>query len=454
MAARLVNIDRNTPLLLSPDLREWVAEDDLVHFVIEAVGQMSLPTLKVNRRGTGSAQFPPRTMLALLIYCYANGIFSSRRIERATWRDVAVRYLMADHHPDHDTICKFRRENLPAVRQAFVELLHLARALGLLKVGTISIDGTKIAANASKDRNVRYDRACELEAELTAAIEPLLAKAEQADRGDEEDPSGDGQTLPERIDRLSKLREHIRQAREQMEQQAKTQAEAKQAGHAAKQAEYDRKQGHKGSPPKPPARTPKAKAQMNLTDGDSRLMRQSRRSPYVQGYNAQAAVDADGSMLILAGHVTQSASDANQLIPSIKAVSDNLEPPTAVLADSGYAKAETFEKLEQEVDLYVAVGREGNQRKYDYRPRSVTDKPVKPVKDPRLVKMREKLQTDEGRERYGKRKQTVEPVFGIIKSVMGFTRFLLRGVDKVDGEWSLVALAYNFKRLWTLKTTP
>ena len=197
MATRFVYVDRNSPLLFSPDLREWVPEDDLVHFVIEAVEGMNLASLKVNRRGTGSEQYPPKMMLALLIYCYANGIFSSRRIERSTYRDIAVRYLTADTHPDHDTICAFRRENFQAVSEAFLNVLALARELGVLKVGTISVDGTKIAANASKRKSIRYDRAGELIDQLELEIQQLMAQAEQTDGREETD----GQTLPAEIAR-------------------------------------------------------------------------------------------------------------------------------------------------------------------------------------------------------------------------------------------------------------
>ena len=439
-------------MLLPPDLRDWVTQDDMVHFVITAVEGMRLSAFKVNRRGTGSQQFPPRMMLALLIYCYANGIFSSRRIERATYRDVAVRYLTADTHPDHDTICTFRRENFEAVREAFLEVLHLARGLGVLKVGTISVDGTHIKANASKDKNIRYDWAGELEQQLRGDIEQLLTQAEQTDQQDQ----ADGQSLPEEISRRERLLERVQQAREQLEQRAKQRAEAQQAEYEKKLADRDKRSGkRKGPKPKPPKDRPDDQEQINLTDAESSLMRKNKREGYTQSYNAQASVDADGSQLILSGHVSTCASDANELIPAIDGVSGEVGTVSAVLADSGYVNGDAFDDLQQEgVDAYVAVSRQENhsQRKYDYRPRSVTDKPEKVIKDSRLLVMREKLQTDDGRRLYAKRKQTVEPVFGITKEVMGFRQFLLRGLAKVSGEWQLVRLAYNIKRLWTLQT--
>jgi len=447
----MVNIDRETPMLLPPDLRDWVPADDMVHFVIEAIGGMELPSLHVNRRGTGSEQYPPKMMLALVVYCYANGLFSSRRIERATYRDVAVRFLTGDTHPDHDTICKFRRENFAAVGEAFLQVLRLARQMGVLKLGTVSVDGTHVRASASKNRNVRYDRACELEKQLEADVAGLMRQAEKADQGD----SNDGQTLPEEISRLERLRERMREARETLETQSRLRAESEQATYERKLAEREKREGkRKGKKPKPPDDTPSDDGQTNLTDSDSRLMRKSKREGYTQSYNAQAVVDADGSMLIVGRHVTNCASDANELIPALASVDDSLGTVEVVLADSGYANADALKKLEtSEVDAYVAVSRAENheRRKYDYRPRSSTEKPAKVVNDPRLIAMREKLQTEAGRQKYAKRKQTVEPVFGIIKSVMGFRQFLLRGATKVSGEWSLVTLAYNFKRIWRLQ---
>lgn len=472
MAERLVNVDRQTPMLLPVDLREWVPEDDLVHFVIETVNSITIPALKVNRSGSGSAQYPPRMMLALLIYCYAQGIFSSRRIERATWRDIGVRYLTGDTHPDHDTIAAFRRNNFEAMSQAFVEVLRLARQMGVLKVGKVSVDGTHIRASASKNRNVRYDRAKELEAQLEADVKELLAKAEEADC-DERD---DGQRLPKEIAHRERLRQKIAQARADLERQAKEQAERERAERELadrERAAFERKNKEKqpdeeggSDPPAPPPRKsppksrrrpprkpiPRDEEQVNLTDTESRLMRKSKRSGYEQCYNAQAVVDAEGSQLVLAGHVSQCASDANELEKAIEAVPAEAGEVSAVLADSGYVNVEAWDRLEsQGKSLYIAVGREENRRRYDFRPRDAVEKPPREVKDPRLLAMREKLRSDEGRAIYSKRKQTVEPVFGIMKHVMGFRQFLLRGVEKVSGEWSLVSLAYNMKRLHALK---
>ena len=465
MAERLVNVDRSTPMLLPPDLREWVPEDDMVHFVIEAVQSMKLSTLKYNRRGSGSAQYPPRMMLALLIYCYANGLFSSRRIERATHRDVGVRYLTADTHPDHDTICTFRRENFDTIHEAFVQVLRLARQMGVLKVGTASVDGTHILANASKNRTVRYDRAVELEKQLEEKVKELLAKAEQADQAE----GDDGQRLPKAIAKRERLREQLQSAIRELETKAKARAEAERAAYERKLAEHEerkkqKKEGgkHPGRGPKPPSDDgkPKADDEINLTDADSRRMRKSHHEGFKQSYNAQAAVDADGSMLVLSNHVVRTPADFGQLEVAVEKIDASVGEVKTVLADGGYAKHESIEKLEASgVDVYVAVTQAENK---PYQPHDLQQasqeamkrKPPKPprrLSNPTMLRMQEKLQTKEGRQVYAKRHQSVEPVFGIIKHVMGFDRFLLRGMKKVSGEWSLVTLAYNMKRLWRLK---
>ena len=439
-------------MLLPPDLRDWIPEDDMVHFVIEAVEGMHLRNLRVNRHGSGSEQYPPKMMLTLLIYCYANGIFSSRRIQRATYRDIAVRFLTADTHPDHDTICAFRRANFEAMAEAFLQVLHLARSMRVLKVGTISVDGTHIKAHASKDKNVRYDRAGELDRQLKKDIRLLMEEAERTDRRDDDD----GQSLPDEIARRQRLRAKMQQARADLEDRAKARAEIQQA-ELQEIAHRKKQQGCKTRDRQiqPPKDTPEDREQANLTDADSRLMRKNTREGYTQSYNAQAAVDADGSQLILSNHVSQSASDSNELEPAIHNVPESIGKVNKTLADAGYANAGAIERLEARGhDLYVAVGRDdGNtKRRYDYRPKSVTDKPERKVKDPRLLAMQRKLKTAAGKKLYAKRKQTVEPVFGIIKHVMGYRQTLLRGVENVRGEWNLVCLAYNVKRLWALQT--
>ena len=451
MAYRFKNIDRQTPLLLPPDLREWVAEDDLVHFVISAVERLPLSTFAVNHKGCGDEQYPPRLLLALLIYGYANGVFSSRRLERATYRDVAVRYLMANTHPDHDTICAFRRRNLAAIAAAFVDVLELARELKLLQLGTVSLDGTHIKASASKDQNVTYARAQELRTQLRLDVDQLLQQAEQADAQNQ-----DPQQLPTEIARREKLLAKMDAACAQLEARARARAAQERADYEGKLAARDQREGSaKGPVPQPPSDTPAPDEQINLTDPDARLMRKNKREGYTQSYNAQAVVEAGGSQLIVGQRVSTCASDAGQLEPDLESIPAGLGQPARVLADCGDADRAVFERVKAErpgLELYVSVHREDAhaERRYDYRPLDKI-KPPKKLTDPVLLAMAAKLQTEEGRAIYRRRACTVEPVFGIIKSVLGFRQFLLRGWKKVSGEWNLVCLAYNLKRLHVLQ---
>ena len=425
--------------LLPRDLREWVPADDLAHFVLEAVDRVPMQLFQVNERGTGSAQYHPRTMLALLIYCYANGLFGSRRIERAPYRDVGVRYVTANCHPDHDTICKFRRENFEAVSEAFLQVLLLAKELQLLRVGTVSVDGTKIDANASKRNSIRYDRAEALREQRRLEIGELLERAEAADTEDLPDP----QRLPEELSRREKLKAKLDRARAELERRAKARAE-----YERKLAAREKRCGRgKGREIKPPREEPRAEEQINTTDADSRLMRKNRRAEYRQSYNAQAVVDADGSQLVLGSRVSTCASDRNELVADVVSMPAALGAADRVLADSGYATGSEVAELQSRgLEVLVAVAGEDRRRAHDFRP----PRPQKPPREPKadwIKSMQAKLETEAGRTRYGLRKQTVEPVFGIVKRAMGFRQFMLRGLDKVEGEWALVTLAYNCKRL-------
>jgi transposase len=446
--SKFVDCARDQAFLLPPDLRDWVPEDDLAHFVIEAVERVAIGAFAVNERGTGSAQYHPRMMLALLIYCHANGIFSSRRIERATYRDIGVRLVAANQHPDHDTIATFRRRNFQAVAACFLQVLLLARELKLVNVGVVSVDGSKIDANASKHRSVTYRRAGELVEQLRLEIADLLGRAEQADGSAEDDP----QTLPEEIGRLTALRGKLDAARQRLEAQAKARAEAERAAFEAKAAAREQRSGRaKGKHPKPPDDTPGPDEQSNLSDPDSRLMRKSKQHEYRQAYNAQAVVDAEGSQLILAGRVSQCASDRGELVADIEAIPAALGKPEMVLADNGYANGGEIERLAaQGIEALVATGAEGRRRRHDFRP-TRTQVSAKEPKAEWLRAMATKLAGEEGRALYKLRQQTVEPVFGIIKAVLGFRSFSLRGLDQVAGEWDLVALAYNCKRLHKLQ---
>jgi transposase len=446
--SNFVDCEREQPFLLPPDLRDWIPEDDLAHFVIEAVERVAIGAFKVNDRGTGSAQYHPRMMLALLIYCYANGLFSSRRIERATYRDLGVRFVAANRHPDHDTIATFRRTNFAAVAESFLQVLLLAKELKLLKLGVVSVDGSKFDANASKHRAVTYQRAGELVDQLRLEIAELLARAEAADGSGEEAC----QALPKAIARREALRAQLDAARRRLEVQAKAREKAERADYEAKVAARAQREGRaKGKHPKPPQATPGRDEQSNLSDPDSRLMRKSKHHEYRQAYNAQAVVDAEGSQLILGARISQCASDRNELGANVETIPAAVGRPATALADNGYANGAEVESLAEDgIEVLVATRAAGRRRRHDFRP-AHAEASTKEAKAAWLQAMAAKLASARGRALYQLRQQTVEPVFGIIKAVLGFTRFSLRGQGKVAGEWHLVALAYNCKRLHKLK---
>ena len=440
--AKFVDRDQSQLFLLPVDMREWVPEDDLAHFVVEAVDRVPMSAFAVNERGTGSAQYHPRMMLALLVYCYANGIFGSRRIERATYRDIGVRYVASNCHPDHDTICAFQRNNFEAVAQAFEQVLLLAKELKLLRLGTGSVDGTKVDANANKRNNVRYDRAQALRGEIKA----LLNRAEQEDSKEAVDP----QALPGDLSRRERLRERLDWACAELERRARVAAEAERASYERKMSEREHRKGsRKGRRIKAPTEEPGAKQQINLTDADSGLMRKSKQHEYRQAYNAQAVVDAGGSQLVLGARVSTNASDRRELVADVDAVPSSLGTVKEVLADNGYATGDEVAQLEQRgMEVLVATTAEW-RRRHDFRPPKAP-RPQREVRADWIAAMRKKMAQPEKSARYRLRQQTVEPVLGIVKQAMGFRQFLLRGIDKVRGEWGLATLAYNCRRLHTL----
>ncbi|MCA9646352.1 MAG: transposase, partial [Myxococcales bacterium] len=431
---KFIESDPRQGLLLPVDLREWVPEDDLSHFVLAALERVPMDKFRFNTRGSGSAQYHPRMMLALLVYSYANGVSGSRRTERAPYRDLGTRYICADTHPDHDTICKFRRENFEAIAEVFLQVLLLAQELKLLQVGIVSVDGTKLNANASKHRSVRYDRAGELSKKLRADVASLLEQAEQADRSNAVDP----QALPKELARREALAAKLDEARERLERKAKASAERDRAEYERKLAEREKRPGkRKGPPPQPPSESPEPSEQSNLTDPDSALMRRSRHHEYRQAYNAQAVVDAQGSQLILGARVSTCANDARELVADIESVPAALGRPGLVLADNGYASEREVHQLQrQDIIPLVSTGAEGRQRPYDFRPPKPEKAPPK-NRAAWLTQMQELLDTEVGQRLYRLRQQTVEPVFGIIKHVLGFRQFHLRGAEKVNGEWQL-----------------
>jgi transposase len=450
MAAKFVNIDRDTPLLLPPDLRDWVGADHMVHFIMDAVEALDMSRVRVNERGTGSAQYPPSMMLGLLIYSYATGTFSSRRIERQTYENVAVRLLCADTHPDHDSICKFRRENKELLAGCFHQVLELAAEARVLKVGelTVAIDGTKLLANASKHSAMSHDHVQKHLKLAEEQIGELLAKAEDADST----PLQDGLSIPGEIKRRQDRIARLKEAKRAMEERAKARFEAEQAGYEAKLAARERKAKEtggkpRGKEPEPPTEGPRPRDQYNFTDPESRIMKDG--GSFEQCYNAQAAVEVE-SRLIVGRLVTDAPNDKEQLAPTLEAVSPVVGSVSVALVDSGYYSEKAVVAAErggQGPAIHAAMKRHGHGRSVEHleeRP----DPPAPPEGAPMAEIMRHRLETKAGKKRYALRKQTVEPVFGIIKEAMGFRRFLLRGLEKVDLEWTLVTTAYNLKRLF------
>jgi transposase len=457
MATRFVVIDRDTPLLLPPNLRDWVPAHHLVHFILDAVDALDLRQIKVNIRGTGSEQYPPPMLLGLLIYSYATGTFSSRRIEQSTYDSVPVRLLSADTHPDHDTLCTFRRENQALLTESFVKVLQLAQQLKVLKFGqlTVAADGTKVLASASKHNALSYERAGELSTQLELEVQQLLAKAEQADAT----PLQDGLTIPEEITRRQERKAALALARAEIEARAQARYTARLAEYQEKMAERAAKKerGEKvgAHTPQPPTPGPEPSDQHNFTDPESRIMKAGNGNHFEQSYNAQAAVEVE-SRLIVGQRVSQSPNDKQELVPTLAAIPAEAGSVAAVLADSGFFSEQAVRAVEASApggapgtQVYVAVEKSGHHR--SVADLEVKPEPIAPAAGASFKEvMRHRLKTRGGKRLYKLRQQTVEPVFGIIKAALGFRQFRLRGQVKVSLEWTLVCLAYNLKRLHQL----
>jgi transposase len=443
-------IDRKSGYLLPPSVDEWMPEKHLARFICEVIDELDLGQMSRAYRGTGSASYHPRMLLGILVYGYATGVFSSRKLERATYDSVAFRFLAGNEHPDHDTIAHFRRRFLKDIEKLFVDVLKLAGEMGVLKMGTIGLDGTKIHANASRHSALSYEHAGKIEAQLKAEVADLMAKAEAADAAD----IPDGMSIPDELARREERLCKIREARATIEARAKerharemAEHEGKMAAREAKIAATGKKPG--GKPPQPPVEGPRPSDQINLTDEDSRIMPVAGGG-FDQCYNAQAAV-ATGSLLVVATDVVQAPNDKQQVEPmleKIETLPEALGEVENLLADTGYFSAGNVDACDKAgVEPVIAMGRQPHHPPLSERFEKAPDAP----KNPTLVEaMAHKLKTPAGRALYALRKQTPEPVFGIIKSVLGFRQFSLRGLDKVRGEWSLVTMAWNLKRMFVL----
>ena len=443
-------IDRATPFLLPPSVDDWLPKDHLARFVVDIVDQLDLSALIRQYRGTGSAAYHPSVMLGLLVYGYATSVYSSRRIEAATYESIAFRYIASNEQPDHDSLCTFRKRFLREIEALFVQVLCIARQMKLLKLGTIALDGTKIHANASRHSALSYGHAQKIEAQLQAEVKELLARAEAADQ----EPLPEGLSIPEELSRREERLAAIRQAKEQIEARAaerdaqeKAEFEAKIIAREDKTARTGKKPG--GKPSAPPSSGVRPTDQINLTDADSRIM-PAKGKGFEQSYNAQAAVDTE-SMLIVATTMAQVATDKQQVEPMLKVITqlpEELGSVENLLTDNGYFSAANVEHcLQANIEPLLAAGRDRHHPHWEDR----FTEPA-PLTEPAsgVDRMKHRLKTIQGRKLFGLRKQTVEPVFGIIKSVMGFRQFLLRGLDAVQGEWNLVTMAWNIKRMAVL----
>jgi len=442
--------DRETGFLMPPSVDEWLPEQHLARFIVEVVEGMDLRGMSGSYRGSGSASYHPSVLLSILVYGYATGVFSSRKLERATYDSVAFRFIAGNEHPDHDTIASFRRRFLKQIEGLFVEVLKLAREMGVLKLGTVALDGTKIHANASRHSALSYEHAGKIETQLKAEVADLLAKAEAADQAD----VPDGMSIPEELARREARLAKLAEARAKIEARAKERFERERAEYEAKLAARQAKaeaSGRKpsGRPPQPPVEAPLPTDQINLTDEASRIMPVAGGG-FEQCYNAQAAVAAD-SLLVVAIDVVQAANDKQQIEPMVeklKALPEELGKPETLLADNGYFSASNVTACETaDIAPLIATGRDAHHPSLTERFAAAPAAPQNPTP---VQAMAHRLKTPEGKQLYALRKQVPEPVFGIIKSVLGFRQFLLRGLVRVRGEWSLVTMAWNLKRMFAL----
>lgn len=449
--SRFHPVDRQTGYLLPPSVDEWLPEDHLARFIVEVIEGLDISALEKAYAGRGSAAYHPSVLLALLVYGYANGVFSSRKIERASYDSVAFRFIAAGTHPDPDTLASFRRRFLDELAGLFVQVLEMAREMKLLKLGTISLDGTKIKANASRHSALSHGHIEQLEIQLKSEVDALLAMAEQADQS----AVPDGMNLPAEIARRQTRLDAMAAAKAKIEARAKARFEKEQAEYESKLARREQKakeSGRKpgGKPPKPPVAGPRAQDQLNLTDEESRIMPVAGGG-FEQAYNAQAAVDT-GSMLVVTLGVTQACNDKEQVLPmldQLAALPASLGQVTELVADTGFYSAKNVQACQAHgIDPFIALKRDEHHPAPAER---FTEPAALPADATPAQAMAHKLKTKAGRALYALRKQTVEPVFGIIKSVLGFRQFSLRGLKKVTGEWTLVCLAWNLKRMAALR---
>jgi transposase len=450
---RFQTYDPDQLKMLPEDMRQWLPEDHLVYFLMDLVDTLDLEEIYASyddgSRG-GRPPYHPKMLLNLLLYAYCTGEPSSRKIEKATYERVPYRILAGDQHPDHDTISSFRKDHLPALGRLFGQVLALCKKAGLVKLGHVSLDGTKVKANASKHKAMSYDRMKKKADELEAEVKRLLKEAEKTDAAEDATYGAGkrGDELPDELRfRQSRLKK-IQEAKKALEDEARAAAAEEQAEYEAK-VKAREERGNRGRPPKPPSEEPEPKSQRNFTDPDSRIMPIGGKS-FTQGYNCQAAVD-DESQIIVAADVTQSTVDKQQVKPMVEHIKTNTgEKPKKLSADTGYFSEDNVEALTEEgIDAYIATEKQNHGKPSPPCPRGRIPKNAT-VKD----RMGRKLRTVKGRTTYSLRKEIVEPVFGQIKAVRGFDRFSFRGHENVRNEWNLVCLGHNILKLFNSGWVP
>jgi transposase len=436
-------------------MRAWLPEGDLALFISDVVDELDLSGIYAayeSGDGRGQPPYHPAMMVKLLLYAYCVGTSSSRKIERATYRDVAMRVLAGDQHPDHDSLAAFRQRHLDGLAGLFVQVLRLCQAAGLVTLGHVALDGTKLKANASKHKAMSYARMGETERRLETEVRTLLERAQQVDAAEDAQygPGQRGDELPAELARRESRLAKIRAAKAALEAEAQARAaEAAAAGRAKRAARAQRVGSAKGKPatiPDPAQAQPAPTAQRNFTDPESRIMVDGATKEFVQGYNAQAAVDSQAQVIVACG-VTQAAADVGQFVPMLEQVAAHLgQRPAQVTADAGYfSEANLTAPQLAGIDFYVPPDRHRHGR----APAAGRSR-----QGPFSEAMRRKLQTAAGRAVYARRKTIPEPVFGQIKQGRGFRRFWLRGVGKVRGEWGLICLTHNLLKLFRARPCP
>jgi transposase len=446
---RFITVDYEAALDLVVSLRECLPPDHLARFVVDVIDQLDLSCIYIHYGARGGKAYAPEILLGLLFYGYATGVFSSRKIEKATYESIPFRYIAGGLHPDHDTIADFRKTFLPEIGELFVQILLVSHTAGVLKLGNISLDGSKIHADASKSKAVSHKRLLELEAQLHQEVEELLVLGEQADRVELPEGLVIEDEITFRKNRLANLAE----AKAVLEARAQERYEAEQAEYEAKmraREEKARQTGRKprGRTPQPPTPGPRDRDQYNFTDPESRIMKNSNDQGFDQHYNTQVAVDQE-SFLIVANTLSNHPNDYAEMEPTLDTIPAELGTPDAAAMDNGYFSANNVTACEARgIAPYIATGREPHHRSWKAY---FAGLPAPPPEDAGpTVKMAYKLQTEIGKAIYSLRKCTVEPVIGIIKEVLGFRQFSLRGLAAAAGEWCLVCLAFNLKRLHVL----